>query len=213
MRRGPIASSLPFLLLAAACGSAAAQASPGVFDSVTGYTAQGVDLNLREVPGAIFGQGWNRESSYFTGIGAGKTVGTLGDSVEALRSTSIENLQHGYELVLVQHRGRQSVLELGAAYMLRSPNLELAQLRMNVAGGLGLSHTFGTPSYEDTPKDDPGRRYRTQMLILLEAEWSLASLPDWSLVTRIHHRSGAYGLIAPRQVGSNFIVAGLRYRF
>jgi len=213
MRRGPIASSLPFLLLAAACGSANAQASTGVFDSVSVYTAQGVDLNLREVPGALVGQGWNRESSYFTGVGLGKTVGTLGGSIGLLRSTLVENVQHGYELVLLQHRGMQSVQELGAAYMLRSPNLEVAQLRMNVSGGLGLSHTFGTPSYEDGPKDDPSRRYRTQLLILLEAEWSLASLPDWSLVTRIHHRSGAYGLIAPRQVGSNFIVAGVRYRF
>jgi hypothetical protein len=213
MRRGPIASSLPFLLLAAACGGAAAQASTGVFDSVSVYTAQGVDLNLREVPGALFGRGWNRESSYFTGLGAGKTVGTLGGSIGALRSTFVENVQHGYELVLLQHRGKQDNVELGAAYMLRSPNLEVAQLRVNAAGGLGLSHSFGTPSYEDGPKADPARRYRTQMLILLEAEWSLASLPDWSLVTRVHHRSGAYGLIAPRQVGSNFIVAGLRYRF
>ncbi|MEJ5992731.1 hypothetical protein WG902_22265 [Ramlibacter sp. PS3R-8] len=176
------------------------------------YTAQGVDLNLREVPGAIFGQGWNRESSYFTGLGAGKTVGTLG-SIDALRSTFVENVQHGYELVLLQHRGKQTVTELGAAYMLRSPNLEIAQLRINVAGGLGLSHTFGTPSYEDGPTDDPDRRYRTQLLVLLEAEWSLAPLPDWSFVTRIHHRSGAYGVIAPRNVGSNFIVAGVRYRF
>ena len=213
MRRGPIASSLPFLLLAAACGSANAQASTGMFDSVSVYTAQGVDLNLREVPGALVGQGWNRESSYFTGVGLGKTVGTLGGSIGPLRSTLVENVQHGYELVLLQHRGLQTVTELGAAYMLRSPNLEVAQLRMNVSGGLGLSHTFGTPSYEDGPKDDPSLRYRTQLLILLEAEWSLASLPDWSLVTRIHHRSGAYGLIAPRQVGSNFIVAGVRYRF
>jgi hypothetical protein len=213
MRRGPIASSLPLLLLAAACGSANAQASTGVFDSVSGYTAQGVDLNLREVPGALFGEGWNRESTYFTGVGLGKTVGTLGGGIDMLRSTFIENVQHGYELVLLQHRGKQTVTELGAAYMLRSPNLEVAQLRVNVGGGLGLSHTFGTPSYEDGPKDDPSKRYRTQLLILLEAEWSLASLPDWSLVTRLHHRSGAYGLIAPRQVGSNFIVAGLRYRF
>jgi hypothetical protein len=213
MRRGPIASSLPFLLLAAACGGAAAQASTGVFDSVSVYTAQGVDLNLREVPQALFGGGWHRESTYFTGVGLAKTVGTLGGSIGALRSTFVENIQHGYEVVLLQHRGKQEVQELGAAYMLRSPNLELAQLRVNAAGGLGLSHTFGTPSYEDGPKDDPTKRYRTQLLILLEAEWSLASLPDWSLVTRIHHRSGAYGLIAPRQVGSNFIVAGVRYRF
>ena len=139
-------------------------------------------------------------------------MGTLG-SIDALRSTYVENVQHGDELVLLQHRGKQTVTELGAAYMLRSPNLEIAQLRINAAGGVGLSHTFGRPAYEDGPKNDPDKRYHTQMLVLLEAEWSLAPLPDWSLVTRIHHRSGAYGLIAPRNVGSNFIVAGVRYRF
>ena len=127
-----------------------------MFDSVTGYTAQGVDLNLREVPGAIFGQGWNRESSYFTGLGAGKTVGTLGGSIGRLRSTFIENVQHGYELVLVQHRGLQSNAELGAAYMLRSPNLEIAQLRINVAGGVGpvacLRHAQSTKTARRTTR-------------------------------------------------------------
>ena len=31
-----------------------------------------------------------------------------------------------------------------------------------------------------------------------------------SVVTRIHHRSGAYGLFAPRGSGSNFLAVGLR---
>jgi hypothetical protein len=35
----------------------------------------------------------------------------------------------------------------------------------------------------------------------------------WSVPVRIHHRSGVYGLIAPRKVGSNFITIGLRRDF
>ena len=66
---------------------------------------------------------------------------------------------------------------------------------------------------EDGPADDPSRRYPTQVLILLEAEWSWDSLPQVALVTRVHHRSGAYGTIAPSGVGSNFVAAGLRYHF
>jgi hypothetical protein len=33
----------------------------------------------------------------------------------------------------------------------------------------------------------------------------------WSLVTRIHHRSGAWGLFG--HSGSNVLAAGIRYRF
>lgn len=34
-----------------------------------------------------------------------------------------------------------------------------------------------------------------------------------SVITRVHHRSGVYGLIAPQRVGSNFMVFGIRYKF
>lgn len=217
MRRGPIPSSLFPLLLAAATGSAAAQAAAEpparIFDSVALYAGQGVDLNLRELPGAVLRGDLHRESSYFVSLGLGKVWGTLGGSVEALRGSFVENVRHGYEVVLVQHHGLQDNFELGAAYLLRSPDLALGHLRVNAAGGAGLSHAFGTPSYEDGPAGDPERRYRTQLLILLEAEWSWDSLPQVALVTRVHHRSGAYGTIAPSGVGSNFVAAGLRYRF
>jgi hypothetical protein len=210
-------SSLLPLLFAAATGTAAAQTDspppPRIFDSVGLYAGQGVDLNLRELPGAVLRGELKRESSYFVGLGLGKVRGTLGGSIEALRGTFVENVRHGYEIVLVQHHGLQDNFELGAAYLLRSPDLALARLRVNVAGGAGLSHAFGTPSYEDGPADDPGRRYPTQLLLLLEAEWSWDSLPQVALVTRVHHRSGAYGTIAPSHVGSNFVAAGLRYRF
>jgi len=216
MRRGPMLSSL-LLLLAAAPATAAAQppAEPSqrIFDSVALYAGQGVDLNLREFPQAVLEGDLRRESSYFVGLGLGKVRGTLGASMAALRGTFLENIRHGYEVVFVQHHGLQDNFELGAAYLLRSPDLAVGHLRLNVAGGAGLSHAFGTPSYEDGPADDPSRRYPTQLLILVEAEWGWDSLPQVALVTRLHHRSGAYGAIAPSGVGSNFVAAGLRYRF
>ena len=216
MRRGPILSSL-FLLLAAAAGTAAAQApaepSQRIFDSVALYAGQGVDLNLREFPQAVLEGDLRRESSYFVSLGLGKVRGTLGGSIDALRGSFVENVRHGYEVVLVQHHGLQDNFELGAAYLLRSPDLAAGHLRINVAGGAGISHAFGTPSYEDGPADNPDRRYPTQLLVLLEAEWGWDSLPRVALVTRLHHRSGAYGAIAPSGVGSNFVAAGLRYRF
>lgn len=210
----PIRHSASFFLLVQAAlvaGEAQAQpARPG--DAVSVYAAQGVDLNLRQVPRAIFRGDLRRESSFFVGVGLARERGTLGASFDALRGTLAQDVRHGYELVLLKHHGRQHHVELGAAYLLRSPDLALGPVGVNVAAGLGLSHAFGTPSYEDGPEDDPSRRYRTQLLMLLEAEWRWATQP-WSLVTRMHHRSGAYGLIAPRHVGSNFVVAGVRYRF
>jgi len=211
--------SLPGLalgLLAAFASAASAQVGPQdhrIFDSVTGYYARGVDLNLREFPRAIFRGDLRQEDSHFWGVGLGKTRGTLGQSLQPLGGTFVENVRHGYEVVLLQHWGRQDPVELGAAYFLRSPDAELGFLRVNAMGGVGLSHTFGTPAYEDPNPSDPDRRYRTQFLLLLELEWTLAQAPAFSFVTRIHHRSGIYGLVAPSKVGSNFVAAGLRYRF
>lgn len=212
--------SLPHLalcLLAAAGSAAHAQGRPQddgrIFDSVTGYYARGVDLNLREFPRAIFRGDLRQEDSWFWGVGLGKTRGTLGQSLAPLSGTFVENVRHGYEVVLLQHWGRQDNVELAAAYFLRSPDAELGFLRVNAMAGTGVSHAFGTPTYEDATASEPDKRYRTQFLLLLELEWSLAQAPAFSFVTRIHHRSGIYGLVAPSKVGSNFVVAGVRYRF
>lgn len=215
MRKAWVFASLPFsaILLSQGAQAQDLKKSDRWFDIGTVYVGQGVDLNLRQVPEAIFTGDWRGESSYFAGGSLGKTVNTLGGSIGALQGSWIENVQHGYEVILLKHWGRQHNAELAGAYLLRTPNLELSSLRVNFAAGAGLSHAFGRPSYEDGPADDPDRRYRTQFLALFEFEWGWESAPNLSLVTRIHHRSGVYGVIAPRRVGSNFVVAGVRYRF
>jgi hypothetical protein len=181
--------------------------------SLTLYAGQGVDLNLRQVPRAIVTGDWNRERSYFSALSYARVRNTLGGSVRELRGTPLSAAQHGYELMLLQHRGLQDHPELAAMYFVRTPALELGAVRVDFGTGAGLSHAFGTPFYEDGPRDDPQRRYRTQFAAFFELEWGLASVPAVSLVTRLQHRSGLYGVIAPRQVGSNFIAAGLRYHF
>ena len=185
----------------------------GIFDSATVYAGQGVDLNLKEVPKAIFSGDWKEESSYFTGVSLSKTRNTLGGSFPGLNSGPLASFRHGYEVMYLQHHGRQTNAELAANYWLRTPDLELGPIGVNFAAGAGISRAFGTPSYEDGSADEPNRRYRTQLLANFEFEWSLAAVPNLSLVTRLHHRSGVYGLIAPRRVGSNFRVVGLRYKF
>ncbi|MGV3570143.1 MAG: hypothetical protein ACO1PB_06045 [Ramlibacter sp.] len=174
---------------------------------------QGVDLNLRQVPRAIATGEWRREPSRFTGLSYAHVRNTLGGSIRELRGTPLMNVQHGYEILLLQHRGLQDNAEVAATYFVRTPALEVSVLRVNFGAGGGLSHAFGTPTYEDGPRSDPTRRYRTQFAGFLEFEWSAAPWPAVALVTRVQHRSGIYGLIAPRHVGSNFVSAGLRYKF
>jgi hypothetical protein len=82
-------------------------------------------------------------------------------------------------------------------------------IETTAAIGEGLSWATQIPALE---KADPTNSDNNQLLnyILLEATFAIPESP-WSLVTRIHHRSGVYGLLG--HSGSNIIEAGIRYRF
>lgn len=185
----------------------------GAFDSVVIYAGQGANLNLLELPGRIMTRDLALEKTYFAALGFGKVHGTLGQSVESLRGTAFESFRHGYETVLVQHAGLQSNAEVGAAYMLKTPDVYLWELGVNFGAGVGLSYALGTPSYDDGAKNDRARRHHMQLLALFDFEWHLAGFDNLSVITRVHHRSGAYGLIAPRHVGSNFLAVGVCHKF
>ncbi|OGS95762.1 MAG: hypothetical protein A3H31_05610 [Gallionellales bacterium RIFCSPLOWO2_02_FULL_57_47] len=185
----------------------------GAFDSVSVYAGQGADHNLRELPGRILERSLDWDKTYFAALGFGKVRGTLKDSIESFRDTPFASIRHGYETVLVKHFGLQSNGELGAAYMLKTPDLQLGKLGVNFGAGAGLSYALGYPSYEDGPDNDPARRYRLQLLALFDLEWRIIGFDNLSVVTRVHHRSGVYGLIAPRHVGSNFLAVGVRHKF
>jgi hypothetical protein len=207
----------PAVLLALAALAAPASAQPvvsnRVFDAATVYAGQGVDLNLRQVPGAIFGGDKNWESSYFASLALSKELGTLGETSAWLQTSPFGALRYGYEVNLTRHHGLQDHLEAGATGKLSTPAFFLGPVGVGAAVGAGLSHAFGTPVYEDGPRDNPSRRYRTQLLFTFDLEWRLRAVENLSVVTRVHHRSGGYGVVAPRHVGSNFFALGVRYRF
>ena len=189
-------------------------ASPGrMFDSVSVYGGQGADHNLLQLPGRILKADIDWEKSYFFAIGLGKERGALGKSFEIFENTMFESIRQGHEFVLVKHHGLQSNAEVGLANMWRTTDLQLGELEVNFGAGAGLSYALGTPTYEDGPENDPARRYRLQLLALFDFEWSLQGKEDMTFITRVHHRSGVYGLIAPRHVGSNFLAVGIRYNF
>ncbi len=204
------------LMLAAPQAGIAAAEEPTntrIFDSFAVYTAQGVDHDLLELPGKILTGEIEWEKSYFAGVGLGKTFGTLDQRFASLADNPLGKIRHGYEVVVVKHHGLQDNLEAGAAYLLRTPDAHLGWLGVNLAVGAGLSYAFDEPTYEDGPEDNPEERYRLQLLALFEIEWRVRGIENLSFVTRTHHRSGVYGVIAPRHVGSNFLAAGLRWGF
>jgi hypothetical protein len=188
-------------------------AVPALGHNWTIYHGQGVDTDLLEFPAKLLHGELPREDSHFDGVGLYIATPTPQLIERGGARLGLENLTTGVELIAVKHRGLQHNYETDVAYLLGLPPVSLGALRIKFSAGMGLSYAFGRPSYEDGPEDDPDRRYRFQSYNAYEFAWSLADYPDVAFVTRVHHRSGIYGLIAPRHVGSNFFTLGLRVQF
>ncbi len=79
------------------------------------------------------------------------------------------------------------------------------------AVGEGLSYSTGKLLFEPTDQ-----RLAQNLLdyMLFELTFALPQCQHWSIVTRVHHRSGIYGLF-PGDIhqGSNFLCTGIKYTF
>jgi hypothetical protein len=72
------------------------------------------------------------------------------------------------------------------------------------AWSLGVSHSVGKPWSDYTDPDRP-QGYRTLLHMGPEIALHPHAIPNLGLALRVQHRSGMYGLIAPRRVGSNHL--------
>ena len=79
---------------------------------------------------------------------------------------------------------------------------------LSLMGVEGVSLNTDLSYYEQT-----FRRKSAQLLNYLAFEVEALVDPQWSLVGRIHHRSGAWGTYSGVKEGSNGYLLGLRYRF
>jgi hypothetical protein len=81
-----------------------------------------------------------------------------------------------------------------------------------MAVGEGLSYAASIP-YSEQKKDVNSEELLD--FLTFELTLGLPSHPEWQLVGRIHHRSGMYGIFAPRSyhAGSNAAGLGIRYFF
>jgi hypothetical protein len=91
-------------------------------------------------------------------------------------------------------------------------------VRTSIATSTGLNYASGIPAAE---RERDGQRRGSKLLHYFSPELTLGlpSVPQWDLVARIHHRSGArvlfgdVGLFHGVDGGAHFATIGLRYRF
>ncbi len=188
-----------------------AQALEGSPRAISLYWGQGVDSDLLEMPVDFLSNDLIYEASYLTALSYLQPLPTP-QAVQSLFDTLyIPGTRTALEAIVVKHYGLQENWEANLAYFLQFRGWDLGPITARPGVGIGLSYAFGTPSYEDGPIDDPERRYKFQSFQAYEIEWSARQSARIALFTRVHHRSGIYGVIAPRRVGSNFVTVGLRF--
>jgi hypothetical protein len=111
---------------------------------------------------------------------------------------------------MLKHFGEQEHVEFAGSINARWITFPWDRyLDTSVAIGGGLSVASEVPVLE---KNDPTNSNAATLLhyLLIEAAFGLPD-SNWSLVARVHHRSGIFGLFS--HSGSNVLALGLRYRF
>jgi hypothetical protein len=149
---------------------------------------------LLEIP-----QGLDLKDSYTFGVSVSKQF------AELTRYMRLEG-----ELQVLKHFGEQDNWEFTGSVNLRWVVFPWNKyLETSMAIGEGLSWATEIPALE---KADPSNSDYSQLsnYILLEVTFAIPESP-WSLVTRIHHRSGVWGVYG--HSGSNVLEMGVRYRF
>ena len=83
-------------------------------------------------------------------------------------------------------------------------------LDTSFAAGTGLSWATSVPKIEAKNYDEAVRLLGA---LMFEFAFSLPRVPQWSLITGIHHRSGAGGVFSGVRGASNAWAMGIRYSF
>jgi hypothetical protein len=176
------------------------------------FRGQGADENLPDIANHLVEGKIDLDPTWFWGVNYARRLDEENWLAEVMEHLWIDP---EWEVQLTKHEGIQDNFASHLALLLRTHDVTLlSPLLFNVAFGMGPSYAFSKPTYEDGPDGEPNQgEHQLQNYVTFELELGLESLPKWKLATRIHHRSGLYGLIAPRRVGSNFFALGIRYDF
>lgn len=183
------------LLLVVLCSSQPAQAENDW--AITLYTAALSSDTLGET--VLFSA--ELEGSYYlTAFALSRRVGSYKKTID-----------FEVEGQVVKHFGKQDHMEFNGVFVARwLPFPWDKYLDTTLAVGEGLSLATETPKFEIE-----NHEHASSFLnyLLIELAFSLPRHPNWSFVTRIHHRSGAFGLFDDVRGASNAVGIGLRYSF
>jgi hypothetical protein len=166
--------------------------------SATLYGAVLLKGNLSD--GSLLYSGF--EDSYLASLAITRRMGSYADKIDL-----------ELEGQIVKHFKDQEHWEfnaLGAARWLPFPWDR--HLDTSFACGAGLSFATETPEVEEERRGD-GQTQEVLTYLLLELELALPDSRHWSCVTRVHHRSGAFGLFNGVTGASNAWGFGVKYRF
>lgn len=178
------------------------------------YAGQWADTNLPDLPRRMLDGSLSFEPPKYVGIGLNRALIRAYDLPLPfgirLRGNSLE-----LDTSLLQHFDGQDNIEASAALMARTGQIRPGLgLGFNLAAGAGLSYAFGTTAFEIGRDGVQGQdTYRLQIHLVFEVEAMQVDVPGWSVLARLHHRSGGYGLVSPQRTGSNFLGFGLRRSF
>jgi hypothetical protein len=118
-----------------------------------------------------------------------------------------EHIRLEVEGQVAKHAGEQDHWELNAVAVARWVTFPWnAYLATTFAAGEGISYATKIPKLEEKPGASQWLNY-----LLFEVTFALPTHPEWSVVGRIHHRSGYWGALAPNS--SNVVAVGIKYRF
>ncbi|SEO73972.1 hypothetical protein [Aquisalimonas asiatica] len=183
------------LVLLIACVPAGANKTPGPW-TLTGLVGQYDDSRFLEI---LALEGGHRRASY---LGAAILARDLGQWPGPVAWEG--------ELQAVRHWGKQSLWESNVAVTVRWNHFPWDDwVDTSAAFGQGVSFASRRPPLEKE-NDSESRR----MLHYMHAELAFSPPGNQrlSLVARVHHRSGMFGVYGVSG-GSNFLTTGLRYRF
>lgn len=189
-------------LLAVLCGQALPGApargdeGPGPW-AVTVFGGPGTDGGIEEIPG------WRARyrDAYLLAIAPSRELRPVGD-----------HMVLGAEVQVARYYHEEDHAELNGLLTLRwLPFPWDHYLDTSVAVGEGVSWASHVPDIEETRS--PEVTSKLLNYLLLELAFALPAEPRWSLVLRLHHRSGARGVFNGVRRGSNTHAVGIRYRF
>jgi len=122
-----------------------------------------------------------------------------------------ENLVLELEGQVVKHFGDQTHIEWNGVFILRWMTFPWDQyVNTTFAFGEGLSYASKTPNIEQLHNENVSHLLN---YLLIELTVEIPQMPNFSFITRVHHRSGAYGLFHGVKGASNGVGLGIRYDF